>query len=195
MKIEVPTRHLLAASVFAARQDIRYYLMGVLVEVTPDAIYCVGTDGCSLGATRHPSVSNYSLPFIVPVSAIKTLNKPKSAGELTAIYFQPGGAFSFGETGGHLTHKFMDAHYPAWRDVIPTSAPSGEAAQFSIELLSKYVTASQILSMRKSRHPVITIGHNGKDGSRVSIAGHDSEFLGFAMPLRNDYVANDDFIL
>src|SRR4051812_23886693 len=73
---------LAAAAIFSSTEETRYYLGGVLLEIEPDAITYVATDGRRLFAHRDttgPKEDPHTLlgSFIVPTPACKALKPSK----------------------------------------------------------------------------------------------------------------------
>lgn len=188
--IQISACHLRTASIFSAQKDIRPCLNGVLVDVTSKAIYCVGSDGAMLGVTRQQHDGSHVGQYIIPTDVLKTLKMQKNVTDKYELEFLAGNRFRLSAGGFIIDSAFVDSTYPDWRRLVPDSAPSGVSAQFDIAKLNDYYTAAQTLSLRKTRPPTVTVGHNGRAGAPVNIAGYESEFLGIIMPLCCDYAFN-----
>ena len=86
MKITVKTSALFAALECSAKKDLRYYLQGINIQITKDAVGMVyGTDGHILFAGQLPYVGDYCPPtlnLIIPTDAVKRLDKKLEFTEL-----------------------------------------------------------------------------------------------------------------
>ncbi len=133
-----------------AQQDIRYYLNGLLLEVSEDNLNVVGTDGHRLSfASAKLNQSYDKTDVIVPrktvIELIKLLNDSE---EEVAIEINAGQVnFTFGEI--RLISKVIDGKFPDYHRVIPT----GHQNSFSVNRIAM-LTAMQrasILSNEKYR--------------------------------------------
>jgi DNA polymerase-3 subunit beta len=80
MKIYTSLSALRAVSALAARDDIRYYLNGVLIEASAHTTRLVGTNGHVMGIYDNIDQENEldgRVSFIVPDSALALLNPLK----------------------------------------------------------------------------------------------------------------------
>ena len=86
MKITLKTSALFAALECSAKKDIRYYLQGINIQITKDAVGMVyGTDGHILFAGQLPYEGDYCPPtlnLIIPTDAVKRLDKKAEFTEL-----------------------------------------------------------------------------------------------------------------
>ena len=86
MKITVKTSALFAALECSAKKDLRYYLQGINIQITKDAVGMVyGTDGHILFAGQLPYEGDYCPPtlnLIIPTDAVKRLDKKLEFTEL-----------------------------------------------------------------------------------------------------------------
>jgi len=192
----------------AAKDDIRYYLNGICLDLsTTGRVFFVSTDG------HRMLVNNASMAdvvgdapfrdlleprFIIPRALLESVKPRKSkilAGyTLTVIRTadRPDpdragvtiqGRVSFkleGETVGLADP--IDGEYPDWRKILP-NALSNELAQFDAGYLGDFGTIAALLAGDKKKAFFATIGHNGKGPALIGLPG---ENFGILMPTRLD---------
>lgn len=117
-------KHLLEAASFAmANQDVRYYLNGLLLEVNPDGVRTVATDGHRLALCFHtadmPGVE-HSRQFIIPRKGVLELSRLLRGDCQVPVQLQ--------SSQNHLrvqldnlrfTTKLVDGRYPDYRAAVP----------------------------------------------------------------------------
>ena len=138
-------KHQLAAALScAAVKDVRYYLQGVLLEVTRAGdVHLVGTDGACMfaGLIAAPNVqwtdAHQLGPWtmIIPFATVKAaLKECKGTVELRAL---PDGRYTLGSQ----VFTPVDGRFPDWRRIIPTAqvldSRGEKPAQFDPDLLVK----------------------------------------------------------
>jgi hypothetical protein len=130
---QFPASKVKAALIFAAVQDIRYYLNGVLFTKAPDGkgILAVSTDGHRLAAVYHAQDDVSQLPdfaVIVPRDELATAakNPIKSHGELDLVFMveqttDETGIITTVEIRGAVSLKCgaVEGKYPDYQRVIP----------------------------------------------------------------------------
>jgi DNA polymerase-3 subunit beta len=174
--IQLPVNALKAMSVLASKQDIRYYLNGVLVQSNNHYTRMVATDGHLLGIYQINETAHdgESFSIIVPNEIIAKLDKRDN------FLSCENGKWSIDGMG----FSPVDGTFPDYMRVLPTKPATGEAAQFNPELITRFVKCSKLLNGTK--HPVIA--HNGGSSALVDL-GLD-RFIGVVMPMRNNVVIN-----
>jgi DNA polymerase III sliding clamp (beta) subunit (PCNA family) len=124
MKITFKTSSLFAALECSAKKDIRYYLQGINIQITKDAVGMVyGTDGHILFAGQLPYEGDYCPPtlnLIIPTDAVKRLDKKA---EFTDLEFD-GQNYLLG--GARFVP--VDGRYPDIGRVIPSIDNNTEQA-------------------------------------------------------------------
>jgi len=167
--ITIPVTTIKALLTVAAKNDIRYYVNAICVDVRESDVTLVATDGTILLA--------------VPVAPIEPMPAgqwilDRSHAELIkgkeCMIIVEEGKIKISGKDGLLPFPPVDAKFPDWRSVMPQQS-SGEAAQFNPELVARIGKAFDLLD---AEFP--TIHHNGKNGARVS---SDCEALGIIMPM------------
>ena len=201
MKLTIEHNIIKALLIVAPRQEIRYYLKGVLVDVRAQDVTLVSTNGTVLIAVPYPdNIEGDRLigQWIIPREALEAV-KPCKAGRSSlpiAIEILPGAQTPDPERPGvtikapdtiivtgatTTTTKPVDGRYPDWRRVMPGSA-SLEVAQFDPALVATFGDVHSMLSGSTKSKPVVH--HNGRGGALVSCLGRDA--LGVIMPYRVD---------
>lgn len=174
--ILLPKNSLKAMAVLASKQDIRYYLNGVLVESNGAHTRLIATDGHLLGVFQISETAHDDKAFsiIIPNEIITKLDKKDNflscvdgKWNIDGISFVP-----------------VDGKFPDYMRVLPANPATGETAQFNPELINRFAKCSKLLN--GSKFPVIA--HNGQSSALVDI-GLD-RFVGVVMPMRNNIVIN-----
>lgn len=175
---------LAAASIFASKEETRYYLNGVYVEISERSTVYVATDGARLIAIRDDRLlsdedSTLTGAFIVPTAQCRAFKLAKEGpfeGTLTAV-------------GSRLTISFdridvsfspIDGIYPDWRRVVPRDRATGQPAHFNYKLLADFQKFGTQLGFGMP-----SIAPSGVEApALVWFPGH-YEAVGVMMPLRN----------
>ncbi len=142
-----------------AQQDIRYYLNGLLFEVSANRLNIVGTDGHRLSFTSTELKQNYEkqeviLPRKTVIELIKLLDDSEEDVQIEISSAQVN--FSFGNI--KLISKVIDGKFPDYNRVIPT----GHQNIFSIDRLGVLLAMQRasILSNEKYRGIRMVINNN-----------------------------------
>jgi hypothetical protein len=182
-----------AVSNFAAVNDVRYYLNGVLIEASATVTRLVATDGKCLGVYDQSQENTIDSPvsFIFPLEIIKMLKVVHKAYDGVVITLarnsreQPelitGGTVQV-HGGATIGWKAVGGQFPDYIRVLPRGALSNIPAQFDPALVQKFVKAAKTLTGK----PHIVIGHNGSSGGVIDI-GLDN-FTSVIMPTRVDRI-------
>lgn len=186
--------HLRAVAECTAKQDIRYYLNGVLVELHASAIILVATDGHRLmvarDSTEPPSFSDCELPlrFYLENDTVAQLLATFGKSKLPRFAFAFDLATGMVEFTGAASSKVSAsanadtaAGFPSWRRVVPRK-PSGTMAQFDPRYLCSAAKVAGMLGSRKLA-PMMRIDHNGDSGAVITF-GHQHEIAMVLMPYR-----------
>jgi DNA polymerase-3 subunit beta len=186
------TAHIRAALIFASKEDVRYYLNGVCIEVAPDGAYIVATDGHRMFAVREPCEGLVprlgNKCYIVPRAALESILKT-SKGDSMLVRPSDDGKTAVLEFGGvSATCTLIDGRFPDWRRVIPAKDQSGMAGQFNGDYMADCVKVGKLLDTRSKAlggFGTPYIEHNGPEKAcRVTWPGAQCEALGVVMPLR-----------
>lgn len=145
-------RQLLEDTQFAmAQQDVRYYLNGLLLELTPDILRTVATDGHRLSLSEAEIKTGVTTPvqIIVPRKGVQELLRllDHSDDEIT---LQVGSNHLRIDTSRiQFTSKLIDGRFPDYQRVIPTAGDNVLYADR--ETLRQSLTRTSILSNEKYR--------------------------------------------
>lgn len=121
---EKQLKHLLDGTAFAmANQDVRYYLNGMLLDVTPDGVRTVATDGHRLALAFHNETMDgveQSRQLIIPRKGVLELSRLLRGDSQVPVQVQA--------SQNHLrvqldnlrfTTKLVDGRYPDYRAAVP----------------------------------------------------------------------------
>ncbi len=193
--MQIPTNHLKAALLFAAKKDVRYYLNGVLIEWDSENVTIVATDGHRLFAATHP-VDEPAEPGSVIVS-YDDVKCALSGYKAETIEFTPndsvGVRLQHGlqtATLGNASFQPIDGTYPDWRLVVPAKI-SGETAQFDPRYVGDLAKASKALGVKDAQAHVY---HNGMSAALVTFGGREDCYA-ILMPMRNGETNTDHHAL
>jgi len=145
-------RQLLEDTQFAmAQQDVRYYLNGLLLELTPDTLRTVATDGHRLALSEAAVTTGVdtSLQIIVPRKGVQELLRLLEASD-EEITLQVGSNHIRIDTGRiQFTSKLIDGRFPDYQRVIPGHSTNVLTA--GREVMRQSLTRASILSNEKYR--------------------------------------------
>jgi DNA polymerase-3 subunit beta len=201
MKLTIEHNILKALLLVAPKNDIRYYLKGVLVDVRAQDVALVATNSHVLLSVPYvDDVEGDRMigQWIIPREALEAVKPGKVGRTLLPITVEiiPGAQTPDPDRPGvtikapdaitiagatTTTTKPVDGRYPDWRRVMPAAA-SLEVAQFDPALVALIGDVHSLLSGSTKSKPVIY--HNGCGSALVSSLGRDA--LGVIMPLRVD---------
>lgn len=145
-------KRLIDKTAFAmAQQDVRYYLNGLLLEITGDRIRTIATDGHRLALcdAQFDNDTGADRQVILPRKAVIELARLLSdtSDPLRLEVSNSHVRFSFGST--LFTSKLIDGRFPDYERVMP----SGEVCNMQADknLLKQSLTRTSILSNEKYR--------------------------------------------
>jgi len=120
----VVLRDLIAHTHFAmAHQDVRYYLNGLLLEVGPDRIKSVATDGHRLAVTERKLLGDRpERQLIVPRKGVTEIQRLAThCGGTVSLGISPNIVRVMGEQQS-ITIKLVDGKFPDYERVLPKNA-------------------------------------------------------------------------
>lgn len=142
---------LLSHTAFAmAQQDVRYYLNGLLLEVTAENVTTVATDGHRLAIARlETALGSGEYSVIVPRKAVTELSRLISdeEGEVTVRLGSNNIELTF--DGLRFTSKLIDGRFPDYQRVIPSG--NDKLVLIDREVLRQALQRASILSNEKYR--------------------------------------------
>jgi DNA polymerase-3 subunit beta len=197
VKITVPAEHIAVLKLFAANNDVRYYLNGINLEIGRTESRLVATNGHMLGCFRieseQPGVYEPLTNVIIPNDLLKAV-KDKGRVEITIgptetemkkdepMPVSQSRPVTLTYAGMSMSGKTIDGEFPKWRNTIPTKV-SGEAAQFDPHYIGMLSKAWIIMHGNKG-HRCVGIGHNGDGAALIDM--DNANFVGLIMPMRLD---------
>ena len=142
-----------------AQQDVRFYLNGLLLEINPESLNVVGTDGHRLAKTTttldKKSITKQSC--IVPRKAIQELIRSLSdEKECKVSLVDNQASFSFSQVS--LTTKLIDGTFPDYNRVIPAETTTN--IMLDTKTLKPALQRVSILANEKFRGVRIDIDNN-----------------------------------
>ncbi len=152
---QLDLRQLLELTQFAmAQQDVRYYLNGLLLEISADYLRAVATDGHRLAAADLamdiPRVSEVR-QIIVPRKAVLEILRMLGAGEQDASITLGANALRLTVGEVRLTSKLIDGKFPDYTRVIPRLEKCDKQIIIDRQRLMGCLTAASVLSNDKYR--------------------------------------------
>ena len=152
-----------------AQQDVRFYLNGLLLEINPESLNVVGTDGHRLAKTTitldKKGIAKQSC--IVPRKAIQELTKSLSESKDCKVSLVENQA-SFSYSGVTLTTKLIDGTFPDYNRVIPTETST--KIMLDAKTLKPALHRVSILANEKFRGVRIDI-----DNNKITISSENPE--------------------
>lgn len=174
-----------ACSIFASKDEARYYLNGVCLEIDERGVTYAATDGHRLISYRdelplddedNPCVGT----FIIPTSHCKHFKLGKEDLGEARISAANAGRLTISYGLVDVTFVPIDGVYPDWRRTIPATLPSGAPAQFNLKLLGEFQKISDALEL-----PSPFVAHNGEQTpAPIWFSGHP-HIVGLIMPMRH----------
>lgn len=175
-KISILAKDLKAAALFAAKNDIRYYLNAVQLEVYDSgATKLIATNGHFCGVvSRGKYVARDTVRFValMPASGIELLLKTK----LASFEFEFEADACRCVNAG-ITFNQVDEKFPDWRRVVCVAAENESVAQFDATYLLAIEKAAKLLGDGDA-----VISHRGKNAAPFHTA--EGVLRGVIMPMR-----------
>ena len=186
MQFSITADTLKALTLIAAKDDRRYYLNGVCIDVAvtgaTEAV-AVATDGHMLIAVPlllDADVTAAAGQYIIPRELIDGLKARKGAFATVKLDAR---SVTINAGGANITAPLIDGQFPDWRRVVPRTV-TGLASQIDADYLHAMKKAHKLLGGSYSP----TVAHNGAEtgdggAARVLLA---ADAIGVIMPLRAD---------
>jgi hypothetical protein len=191
--ITLNTTLLKAANMVTGKDPIRPYLQGVFLEITPEEVIYVATDGHRLVAFREDAqwlkgAEPKKINMIIPFWAVSEL-KPTTKHYKAILEENDDGNFSMThlKSNDSVTTSFpsLGYQYPDWRRVVPLET-SGELTQFNADYLASFKKMGRLLGASESSPPVIH--HNGLGPAIIYLGTLDClDYVAVIMPMRTDF--------
>ena len=152
-----------------AQQDVRFYLNGLLLEIRPESLNVVGTDGHRLAKTNieidKKNINEQSC--IVPRKAVQELTRSLSDEKDCKISLVDNQA-SFAFSSVTLTTKLIDGTFPDYNRVIPSETETN--ILLDTKVLKPALQRVSILANEKFKGVRIDI-----DNNRITISSENPE--------------------
>lgn len=209
MKITLPINAIKAVAFAMAKNDVREYLNGMLIEHNGAETRLVASDGARINAAiidnfddgfENGKKASRALPVIEPIAVIvprkliEAICKTKGRAETCDIEFDE---TTVGKAPTRVIARLADCseaiatlinrNYPDYRRVIPKEPLSGETADYNQQYLADANAALLAwLGIAKWKSHGYKFAHNGEGAGGYLLPG----FCALIMPMRKDYDAN-----
>ena len=185
MKITLKANQIKAVLECAAKQDLRYYLNGALIEKTYSGqVFLVSTDGYRLFCGLVDTIKE-GMPEKVLIERASLELALKSKIKEFVLDTE-------NKTIGPLTYKEIDGNFPNWRRIVPDpqSFKDPKPAQFDPSLVLSCAKALTLWDNAKVS--VADICHRGEQSALMTRGSHTGAFC-VIMPRRSDPSVNYGF--
>lgn len=142
-----------------ARQDVRYYLNGLLLDITPQNVKAVATDGHRLAVAQLDAVTGVeeSKSIIVPRKGVLELARLVTSEE-TELKVRVGtNAIQLVIDNVRFTSKLIDGKFPDYGRVIPDEETCDKRLSMDRESLRQCLVRASVLSSDKHRTVRLTL--------------------------------------
>ena len=142
-----------------ARQDVRYYLNGLLLEVTPQNVKAVATDGHRLAVARLDTTTGLeeTKSIIVPRKGVLELAKLLTTEDIELKVRVGSNAVQLAIDSVRFTSKLIDGKFPDYGRVIPEAETCDKRLSLDRELLRQCLVRTSVLSSDKHRTVRLTL--------------------------------------
>ena len=167
MQITIKQSTIKAVAHAMAKNDIRYYLNGMLIHTNGHDTRLVAADGHRMNVAIIERTMLVEAPqqYIIPASLVSTICKCKAPRDNkkpeVTLTFHDGKVAAALPDGTEAVAKLIDGNYPDYDRVIPKTL-SGEAGQYNPEyVLDAYKSCADYLGVKDHRHALSMNGKNG----------------------------------
>lgn len=142
-----------------ARQDVRYYLNGLLLEVSPQNIKAVATDGHRLAVARLEAATGLQdeKSIIVPRKGVLELARLLTTEDAELQIRVGTNAVQLAIDDVRFTSKLIDGKFPDYGRVIPDAESCDKRLFLDRELLRQCLVRTSVLSSDKHRTVRLTL--------------------------------------
>ena len=182
-KATVSLQTLKAFAAIASSNDTRYYLQGVLVDISPDAVNYVATDGHRLAARRleldrDAERNSLTGAYIIPRDVVKDLKVGRSSPFAIMSRLETGHLEI--ETGaGAITFRPVDGTFPDWKKIVPETVTGSSKHGLN------GVYAESIWALAKALNLGAVYTHPNGDGPTAFSFHNDAHCVAVIMPYSN----------
>ncbi len=158
-------RRLIELTGFAmANQDVRYYLNGLLLELSGTGLRVVATDGHRLAFAEHlmeTTLGNHVQQAIVPRKGVLELMRILTSGKEELELALSAHAIQARLPWMRFTSKLIDGRYPDYIGVIPDPDMCDKTVLVNGELFRQSLARAAILANEKHRAVRLILGSEG----------------------------------
>lgn len=180
-------KELLQRTYFAiAQQDVRYYLNGLLLEIQPDSLRAVATDGHRLATAVVQTTTGATQPIqvIVPRKGISELLRLLDDNEKTLTLSTSGNHIRIATEDFVFTSKLIEGRFPNYEQVIPKN--NHRTITLDVDELKQALTRSAILCNEKFRGIRLELGKN-----KLKISSNNPQQEAAEEELKVDYAQEE----
>ena len=143
-----------------ARQDVRYYLNGLLLEVTPQRVKAVATDGHRLAVAHLDAETGVeeSKSIIIPRKGVIELARLLSGEDVELKVHIGSNAVRMEIDDVRFSSKLIDGKFPDYGRVIPDVEQCDKRLSMDREALRQCLIRTSVLSSDKHRTVRLTLG-------------------------------------
>lgn len=184
LRFEMPAGALAALLLIAPKQDVRYYLRGVMVDTTGRVPVAMATDGHRMLVVRLSGLPD-DMPrgcFIFPREMLASVKPIKVKRDVLPFELRMVGTECSIRGATTATGTLVDGRVLDWRRVVPEKA-SGVVSQYNGDYLGDFSQVARLLAGSNAPHAVIS--HNGDGAAHVNFPANPEAF-GVLMPMRTD---------
>ena len=155
-----------------ARQDVRYYLNGLLLEVAPRGLKAVATDGHRLAVAHFEAETGVeeSRAIIVPRKGVLELARLLAAEDAELNVRVGSNAVQLTVGDVRFTSKLIDGKFPDYGRVIPDAEACDKRLAIEREPLRQCLIRASVLSSDKHRTVRLTL-----DAGTLTVAANNPE--------------------
>jgi DNA polymerase-3 subunit beta len=183
--------HLAAIAMFAAKKDIRHYLMGVCIDTGPNGTFLVATCGHALAVHQIDNVARPAGQLIMPLVPLASMVKANRrlgikltlpAGFAGKYDAKAKRQVTLETLKGEISIvSEMDGIFPDWRRVAHyDDAPYPHHVFFNPHYLVRVADAADLISERKFSVQV----RPGGTGVGFATLDHEGKTVAYVMPIR-----------
>ena len=185
--------HLAAVALFAAKKDIRHYLMGVCIDTGPAGAFLVATCGHAMAVHQIDTVARPAGQLIMPLVPLASMVKAnRRVGIKLTLPADFAGPYNNNTRakrqvtleslkGEIAIVPEMDGIFPDWRRVARyDDAPYPNQVFFNPHYLVRVADAADLISERKFSVQV----RPGGTGVGFATLDHEGKTVAYVMPIR-----------
>jgi len=169
-----------------AQQDVRYYLNGILMEITAETIKLVATDGhrLALSEVKLDTGVDQDRQIIIPRKAVLELSRLLESGDSLANCILSQNHLRVETNSLVFTSKLIDGKFPDYQRVIPVDG--NKIMEVNRETLKGSMSRIAILSNEKYRGIRLTLS-----SGNLSIQANNPDQEEAEEELQVDYAESD----